>query len=190
MPEPRKTFGPVVLLGLAAGTLVTVASTKRWAEPETSSHPGAAAATMLDTGGQMPLATTLGLVVLAAWGVLLVTKGRFRRAVSLLALAAATGTLATVVSGYWLLPDTVAHEELGVGSDFTSWYPAAVVGAVLSVIATALAVRWVGHWPEMGSRYDAPGAGEGPPAGVAAPPEEQSNLDLWKAMDEGRDPTE
>ena len=38
---------------------------------------------------------------------------------------------------------------------------------------------------EQGKRYDAPGAGE-----TAAEPGERSNLDLWKAMDEGRDPTE
>jgi len=38
----------------------------------------------------------------------------------------------------------------------------------------------------MGSRYDAPGA-----AGSADRPEEpESNLDIWKALDEGRDPTE
>jgi hypothetical protein len=37
----------------------------------------------------------------------------------------------------------------------------------------------------MGRRYDAPGAAEPQPA-----PGERSNLDLWKAMDEGRDPTD
>ncbi len=55
-----------------------------------------------------------------------------------------------------------------------------------SVAATALAVRWVRHWPEMGSRYDAPGAAA---ETAEPPPEDRSNLDLWKAMDEGRDPT-
>ena len=34
----------------------------------------------------------------------------------------------------------------------------------------------------MGNRYDAPGAGP-----VDDP---QSNLEMWKAIDEGRDPTE
>jgi hypothetical protein len=36
----------------------------------------------------------------------------------------------------------------------------------------------------MGSRYDAPGSDP-----VEVPPEEQTNLDLWKSIDEGRDPT-
>jgi hypothetical protein len=33
----------------------------------------------------------------------------------------------------------------------------------------------------MGSRFDAPGA--------APPPQEETSLDLWRAMDDGRDPT-
>jgi hypothetical protein len=40
-------------------------------------------------------------------------------------------------------------------------------------------------WPEMGSRYDAPGAAEQ----ETAPPEERSSLDLWRSLDEGQDPT-
>jgi Tryptophan-associated transmembrane protein (Trp_oprn_chp) len=47
-------------------------------------------------------------------------------------------------------------------------------------------VAWTPDWPEMGTRYDAPGSAPPPPV---APPEEQSNLDLWKALDEGHDPT-
>ena len=41
----------------------------------------------------------------------------------------------------------------------------------------------------MGRRYDAPG--DATPAVAASGPEpaEPENLDLWKAMDEGRDPT-
>ena len=38
----------------------------------------------------------------------------------------------------------------------------------------------------MGRRYDAPA--DAPPDDRCDAPEEQENLDLWKAMDEGRDP--
>ncbi len=38
----------------------------------------------------------------------------------------------------------------------------------------------------MGSRYDAPVTGSEP---AVVDPEDQSSLELWKAMDEGRDPT-
>jgi hypothetical protein len=36
----------------------------------------------------------------------------------------------------------------------------------------------------MGTRYDAPGSGRD-----ERPPEDRTSLDLWKSMDEGRDPT-
>ena len=73
-----------------------------------------------------------------------------------------------------------------VGIDHTAWYWLAALGAVGSLVATVLAVAWAPAWPEMGSRYDAPTALV---ATSEAPPEEQSSLDLWKALDEGRDPT-
>ena len=54
----------------------------------------------------------------------------------------------------------------------------------LSVVATLAAVLLVPGWPEMGSRYDAPAAA---PQRARLPPE--TNIDIWKALDEGRDPT-
>ena len=42
------------------------------------------------------------------------------------------------------------------------------------------------RWPEMGTRYDAPAA-RTPTAVDAA--DDASNRDLWKAIDEGHDPT-
>ena len=53
--------------------------------------------------------------------------------------------------------------------------------------STVAAVRLVPGWPEMGRRYDAPA--DAAPAAPEKAPEEQENLDLWKAMDEGHDPT-
>ena len=141
--------------------------------------------------GQMPAAGALALVVLACWGVLLVTRGRVRRAVAVLGVLASLGLVAAVVLGWSSVVDSLRSAYAGIAvSDVsvhhTWWFWAAAVGAVVSVVATALAVRWAPEWPEMGSRYDAPGSGAAAP--VAAP-EEQSNLELWKAMDEGRDPT-
>jgi hypothetical protein len=62
-----------------------------------------------------------------------------------------------------------------------------VVATVLTVLTTLAAVRLVPTWPEMGRRYDAPA--DTAPAPSEQPAEEQENLELWKAMDEGRDPT-
>lgn len=186
----RRTFGPVMLLGLAAGALTTVAGEKPAVE-----GGGAAAraisSRLVSFDAHLPLVTALGLVVLACWGVLLVTRGRVRRAVAVLATVGALGALVAALAAYAQVPDQL-HDELAqvgiVDADLshTAWYWASVAGAVLATVAGALAVAWTPAWPEMGSRYDAPGTVEPVPA---TPPEEQSSLDLWKAMDEGRDPT-
>lgn len=180
----RRTFAPVLVLGLAAGTLAAVAGNKTWVEVEPVDRT--AAFTALSPGGQVPLATALSLVVLAAWGVLLVTRGVVRRAMAVLALIAGLGVAVTVVVGGTQLPGEgrAALEDLGVTDvtvDYTGWLWAAGVGAALCVLAGLLAVRHVRQWPEMGTRYDAPGA--------TTIEEPESNLDLWKAFDEGRDPT-
>ncbi|QBR90880.1 Trp biosynthesis-associated membrane protein [Nocardioides euryhalodurans] len=195
MAEPaagrRRTFGPVVALGLAAGLLVSLAGNQAWvvdrSVPEGSDPLG-----QVSEAGEMPLALALGLVVLACWGVVLVTRRVVRRAVLVLACLVSLGLVAAVVSGYLTLPDQVleafptgaTRTDVGL-TETTGWFWAAALGALASVVATVLAVAWCPAWPEMGSRYDAPGG-----RGVAdVPLEEQSSIDLWKSMDEGRDPT-
>lgn len=196
MAEPRRTFAPVLLLGAAAGTLAAVAGNKPWvvdASGDTRVDPLG----LVAEAGEMPLAAALSLVVLACWGVVLVTRRRVRRAVAALGLLAALGLVATVVVGWVTLDDQVLEllraqpTHASTGGDgaevaTTGWFWAAAVGAVLSVVAAAAAVRLVPHWPEMGGRYDAPGAAE---ASTGVPPGEATNLDLWKALDEGHDPT-
>lgn len=195
MPEARKTFGPVVLIGLAAAGLVAAAGVKPWVSAEgstsTSNLTYVGVVSISEAETEMPLAGALALVLLAAWGVLLVTRGVVRRAIAVLGALAAGGLVVCVVVGFTTLPDQVkdAFEEGGVGrpdTGFTGWFWAAAIGAGLSVLATLAAVRYVGGWPEMGTRYDAPGTGEP----VQTPLEEQSNLEMWKSLDEGHDPTE
>lgn len=190
MDEPRRTFGPVLLLGLASGGLAVVAGNRAWVVGADGGGPGVDPLGAVADAGEMPLAAALSLVVLACWGVLLVTRRVVRRVVAVLGLLAAAGLVATVVVGRRTLPDAVrdaiAQQTGGAGPadvDTTAWFWAAAVGALGSLAATALAARWVPHWPEMGSRYDAPGAAD------ASETEDASSLDLWKAMDEGRDPT-
>ncbi|WP_164477863.1 Trp biosynthesis-associated membrane protein [Nocardioides pantholopis] len=185
----RRTFGPVVLLGLAGGALAAVAGNKPWAVAEDDSQSTSAMMLMFDSG-EMPTATGLALVALACWGVVLVTRRRVRRVVAVLAALASAGVLVSVVVGFSSTADAVRSDLEGLGLEpqigHTGWYWAALIGAVLSLAASVLAVRLVPTWPEMGSRYDAP-TGAAPQQ--AAAPEDRSNLDLWKAMDEGQDPT-
>jgi len=190
-PERRRTFAPAVLVGLAAAGLVAVAGNQPWAKADDDQGgigEQVAAVSVAVGDAKAPLATALALVVLASWGVLLVTRDRFRRVVAWLAAVASAGLLAAVVAAVVAAPDVVAdaYEPYGVtdlGVHRTAWCWLAVAGAVLALGAAVVAVRDVRHWPQMGRRYDAPGSADDAGAG------ERSNLDLWKAMDEGRDPT-
>jgi uncharacterized membrane protein (TIGR02234 family) len=195
MPEARRTFGPAVVVGLAAAGITAAAGAKPWVSAEgattTSNGTFVGLVSIADTETEMPLAGALALVLLAAWGVLLVTRGVVRRGFAVLGALAAAGVAACVVVGFMTLPDQLrdALDEGGAGrSDvgLTGWFWAAAIGAGLSVLATLAAVRYVGGWPEMGTRYDAPGSGEP----VETPLEEQSNLEMWKSLDEGHDPTQ
>ena len=194
MAERRATargFGLTTLVALAAGTSCAVAGTRAAVEVDAD---GQAAAMVTAGTGQgdaltMPLVTSLALVALAAWGVLLVTRRVVRRCAAALALLASLGLLAACAAALGDLRATVedALAQVGAtgGASVTGWFLAAVVGGVLLVASAGLAVVQVPGWPEMGSRYDSPTGEERP-----APTEPESALDLWKAMDEGHDPTD
>lgn len=190
-PSPgRRAFGPVVLLGLGSGTLAAVAGSKPWAEGSGSRASQFSTLALSGDSAEMPAAGALALVVLACWGVVLVTRGRVRRAVVVLALVASIGIALAIVVGASSVPVGVRASYADVGLTrvdvaMTGWFWASGVAALLSLLATGLAARLVPAWPEMGSRYDAPGAAETP----TVAPEDQTSLDLWRAMDEGRDPT-
>jgi uncharacterized membrane protein (TIGR02234 family) len=188
---PRRTFGPVVLLGLASAGLASVAGSRTWAEVDPGAFlvPGLVSGGGGTSAGDTPLAGALALVALAAWGVLLVTRGRARRAVAVLALLAAVGMVVTGVVGWSSSVEGLAEEldhmgAQGVSVNRTAWVWVYLGAAVSNVAASVLAVRFVPSWPEMGSRYDAPGAGA-PPAAEG----DKTGLDLWRALDDGRDPT-
>ena len=175
MAERSRSFGPVVVAGLAGAGLAAMAGNEAWTKVDSDTR-GCADPYQRILAESSPATVALALALLAAWGVLLVTRGRFRRVVSVLAATLSLGLAATVV--LWDQTSGCVHR--------TGWYWVAVAALPLAVGAALLAVRLVPRWPEMGRKYDAP-AGSAPEP--TKPPEEQDNLDLWKAMDEGKDPT-
>ncbi|WP_193614421.1 Trp biosynthesis-associated membrane protein [Nocardioides lijunqiniae] len=186
-------FALTVLVGLAAGVGAAVGGNQVWAVADlTRSEESSSLVTtfvLRGEGASVPLATALGLVVLACWGVVLVSRGRVRRVVAALGALAAVGTLVTYAVGALtsvrdLADDFTAAGLPGVDIDLTRWFWFGLACALVSAVAAVLAVRRVPGWPEMGSRYDAPGE-----QGAARPVEDPSNLDLWKAIDQGDDPT-
>ena len=196
-PDPRRrTFGPSVLAGLATGAVCAVAGSRTWAAPAAGTTDDAgdriAAVALSSSSVSAPVVTALALVVLACWGVVLMTRGRVRRVVAALGLVAAAGVLVSAVGRWLAAPDDVRalYAAYGVSVDDAGrgvWAHVAVVAAVLALATWAYALRAVPGWPEMGRRYDAPVAEHAAPA--SPPLEEQSNIEVWKAIDEGRDPT-
>ncbi len=194
MAEPRPTerssrFAPVALAGIASTGLLAVAGSKPWfsaAVDYKSALGGAVPATSAD----MPLALACALVALASWGVVLVTGARVRRLVAGLGLVAVLGVLACAVSAPFTLPDDVRAQLLAGSDDVpvhpTGWYVVAAVTAVVALVVLVAAWVLIPRWPTMSSRYDAP------TSAAAAPdldPETAASIDIWKALDEGRDPT-
>ena len=185
----RRTFGPLALLGLAAGALAAVAGHRDWARVRGPSQGEALGLTGQSEAG-VPLAGALALVLLACWGVVLVTRGRVRRVVAVLGLLTALGMAATTALGYGSAAEGLRHAlgQSGIAHPSVGpapWFWTYLAATALSVAATAAAVRLVPSWPEMGSRYDAPGSA---PAG-GRNRVDPTPVDLWRAMDEGRDPT-
>jgi uncharacterized membrane protein (TIGR02234 family) len=182
----RRWFAPAVLGGLVGAGLSALAGAKPWAAPD--GRPGS---TLVDdTGGHVPLAGALGLVALAAWGVVLVTRGRVRRGVAALGAVVAAGLVITAVVGRSQALDSARHATVDLGrtpsgAHVTGWWWVALLASLLALAAAAAAVRFCGTWPEMGSRYDAPAGPAREPE-----PEDMEDIDLWRAIDQGRDPTD
>ena len=183
--EGRRWFGPAVVLGLAGTGAAALAGSQPWAAlDDTAGSP------LVDrAGGHVPLAAALALVGLACWGVVLVTRGLLRRVVAWLEAAVAIGLVATTVVGRVSSLDSARHATVDLGgtpaaSRTTAWWYVALVAAVLALAAAALGVRHVRSWPEMGSRYDAPAAAR------EKDPSEMDDADLWRALDQGHDPTD
>ncbi len=183
MSRRSSSFGPTVVLGLGGAALATVGAGRSWAEATTTAQGTrtvAAAGTDV-AAGALPLA----LVALAAWGAVLVLRSRGRRVVAVLGLLASVGAAVAVATGAGDAGE-VASEMLGGASDVTvttsAWPAVTVVGAVLAALAFAVALVHAPRWPEMSSRYDSP-------VDRGHEKESPTDAELWRAMDEGHDPT-
>ena len=84
MAEPQTTrrprdrsYGPTVLLGLAGAGLAAVAGARTWATTEADAA-GIRVEAAVSGAESQPLVVALALVALAAWGVVLVMRGRLR----------------------------------------------------------------------------------------------------------------
>jgi uncharacterized membrane protein (TIGR02234 family) len=179
------TYVPTVLLGLAGAGLAAVAGSRDWATV-TADSAGVRVEASVTGAESQPLVAALSLVALAAWGVVLVVRGTPRRFVAAAGVLAAAAVLVNVVLAFDAVQDDALEAAAMRGatgevfdSGLTAWYYLTDLGAVITLVAFTAAVVRSPRWPAMGTRYDAP-------AGRAA---SVGDEDLWRALDEGRDPT-
>lgn len=172
--RPRGTFVPIGLGGAAVAALSALACAQPLVQAPADQPSGelwseAGAAT------ELPLAGALALVALVGWAAMLVVRGGLRRLLAGLVLLADVAVVVTLVTGR----ETLSEQSSG---PYTAWYWVAVGASVLLLGLAAVALRRAPEWPAMGSRYDAPGA--------KPPPEPDDDRSAWRALDEGRDPTD
>src|SRR5699024_6562218 len=134
-------LGPTVVLGLAGAGLATVSSAQVWGRAR-ATEP--ALRTVEARGGEVaPIALPLALVALASWGAVLVLRRRGRRVVATLGLLAALGVALAVIlragEGAGTAASMLSNGAGSVSSSGTSWPWLALLGAVLSALASAVA---------------------------------------------------
>jgi hypothetical protein len=162
-PRARTSFVLTLLVGGLGAAVAAVAAHQTWTRaPAAARGLPAVTATGSDVA---PVVLPLSLVALAAWGTVLVLRVTGRRVVAVVGLAASVAA------------SVVALTHVG-DTHGTSWPVVAGVAAALSAAGFGVVLARAQRWPEMSRRYDAP-----------SDQPEQTDNDLWKALDEGRDPT-
>lgn len=189
----RRLYAPVVLGVLATGGLAFVALGRTWESARVAADGLPGDVVKVSGSDAYPLASALALVVVTAAIAVLATGRRVRRGVGALVVVASAGAVIALVDGRSALDSAISDAVTaspaftgGGGSvvrSTTSWdvvaIAAFVVAAALGVVVAVLADRW----PTMSGRYEAPSASSAP----AVP---ETEADIWKALDEGRDPTQ
>lgn len=195
--QQARGYGATLVVGLVAATALIVAVSRPWVEA-TARQPGLPTIEASARGNDVvPLAGALAVVVLAAFGAVIATRGVIRRFVGLLIVVASVVIVVAAVhpdaAGTQLEAELSAKGWSG-GAYATvdrAWRWLALSGALLCAVAGWL-VGWLGaRWATMGSRYDAPGvAAETRGAEVLVTPADLREADVWREIDEGRDPTQ
>lgn len=191
--NPRRLYGPSVLGAMATGGIAFFAASRTWAH--TTVEAGGVPTAAVDVSGTdaVPLVPALALVIVAAALAVLAASVRVRRVVGLLIVAVAVIGVVVILRAAGDIdkavdaavrdspafigtntPDAVSHSV---------WRWIAAVAFVLSALVGVVITRFGALWPTMGRKYDAPKA-------HSSPIKVETEADIWKALDEGTDPTQ
>ena len=188
----RRLYAPVVLGTLAAGGLAFFAASRTWAHVQIATDGLPSDSVDVTGADAQPIVSALALVVVASALAVLAASPRVRRVVGAFTVLVALTAAAVVLLGGSSLDNAVDHAVkespayTGTGDhDFTTsaWKYVSALAFLIAAVLAGITAKLGAIWPTMSSRYDAPAAR---PA-VTAP---QSDAEMWKALDEGRDPTQ
>lgn len=187
----RRFYAPVVLGTLATGGLAFFGASRTWAHVRVATDGLPSDSVDVSGADAQPLVSALALVIVTAALAVLAASPRVRRGVGVFTVLVAVTAAIVVLVGSSLdsaVDRAVEASPAFTGSgdhDFTTsvWKFVTVLAFVLAALLGGVTAKFGATWPTMSSRYDAPAARPT----VEAP---QSDAEMWKALDEGRDPTQ
>lgn len=180
----RNLLGPSVLALVAIGGAALWALRSEWSSA-TATAPGMPAIDVSVSGADaVPGAVGLAVLVMAAAAGVIAAGPRLRRLIGVVVvLAAGVGVALTAGAGSAIETARArALDEAAVSGTEVAWessvaQPLSVAAFVVAALVGVL-VAWQGpRWATMGRKYETPAA------------REPDASDLWKAMDDGVDPT-
>ena len=186
-----RLYVPVVLGMLVAGAIAWYAVTRVWATASTSGAGMPAGSVSVTGRDGAPMLVAVAIVIVTAALAVVASGGWLRQLIGLVVAALALYSAAWAQSldvGNAPMTKAVHASPVFMGArpdlvTYSQWQLVATVsflGAAVLALAVAAFSR---SWPHMGRRYERPVADE-PAAG------RMEQGDMWKAFDEGRDPTE
>jgi len=178
----RNLLGPAVLALLATGGGALWALRAAWSTAAVSA-PGLPEVDLAVSGSDVvPGAVGLAVLVMAAAAGVIAAGPRLRRVIGVLVVVAAAVGIALAATADQATARARAIDEAAVSGTRVAWdasiaQPLSVVAFAAALLVGAL-VAWQGpRWATMGRKYETPAA------------REPESSDLWKAMDDGVDPT-
>ncbi|MFI9624233.1 TIGR02234 family membrane protein [Streptomyces sp. NPDC052042] len=189
----RRSLALGLILGAAGAAVVLLASGQTWAEGRAAVGGGSLPLTA-DGRDVTGLPAALAVVGLAALVAVFAVRGVGRLVVAgLLALSG----LGAALSACLAASDSAALDEKAAQTTgdtsatvqalaHTPWPYVTAAGGLLILLAGLLALRYGRLWPGMSGRYERNGT---PRPRRAATLDPDRPEDLWKALDQGEDPT-
>jgi len=191
----KRLYGPIVTGLMAVGAIALFAVTRAWATA-TVRTPGIPTDRVEASGADAaPVLIALSIVVIAAALAVVASGGWVRQVIGLIvatvAAWAAVQALSVDIAGA-PMARALVDSPANLGSahpipNVSAWPVVTGIAFTVAAVLGLVVVLFGRQWPRMGKRYDRPSAS--PSSAAADLPSEADDAELWRALDDGRDPT-